>query len=226
MPLARYAVFVCPILSGSGVRVKLLEAFAAGIPVVSTQVGAEGLAVEGWRILRAGGRPGRVRRARARALRESRGCRRDGGAGARRSGGQLGYGRDHPETGGGLPGHGEGEAAVKREAYFFATGFMSFFRRGLQCRRPCDPDLCARPLGGLVRRPDHLPRLRVHQEHGALARPNEEFCRGLASLFTVSVTRHRATSVPRISSCLGRPSWTPPFRRSRLARLGGSASGR
>jgi GT2 family glycosyltransferase/glycosyltransferase involved in cell wall biosynthesis len=42
--LSRYAVFVCPILSGSGVRVKLLEAFAAGIPVVSTRVGAEGLA--------------------------------------------------------------------------------------------------------------------------------------------------------------------------------------
>jgi glycosyltransferase involved in cell wall biosynthesis len=44
--LARYAIFVCPILSGSGVRVKLLEAFAAGIPVVSTKVGAEGLAVK------------------------------------------------------------------------------------------------------------------------------------------------------------------------------------
>jgi GT2 family glycosyltransferase/glycosyltransferase involved in cell wall biosynthesis len=43
-PLARYAVFICPILSGSGVRVKLLEAFAAGIPVVSTTLGAEGLA--------------------------------------------------------------------------------------------------------------------------------------------------------------------------------------
>ncbi len=42
-PLARYSIFVCPILSGSGVRVKLLEAFAAGIPVVSTSVGAEGL---------------------------------------------------------------------------------------------------------------------------------------------------------------------------------------
>jgi GT2 family glycosyltransferase/glycosyltransferase involved in cell wall biosynthesis len=42
--LSRYAVFVCPILSGSGVRVKLLEAFSAGIPVVSTLVGAEGLA--------------------------------------------------------------------------------------------------------------------------------------------------------------------------------------
>ena len=37
-------LFVCPILSGSGVRVKLLEAFAAGIPVVSTRLGAEGLA--------------------------------------------------------------------------------------------------------------------------------------------------------------------------------------
>jgi len=45
-PLSRYSVFVCPILSGSGVRVKLLEAFAAGIPVVSTRIGAEGLAGE------------------------------------------------------------------------------------------------------------------------------------------------------------------------------------
>jgi len=43
-PLGRYAVFVCPILSGSGMRVKLLEAFSAGIPVVSTRIGAEGLA--------------------------------------------------------------------------------------------------------------------------------------------------------------------------------------
>lgn len=44
-PLARYAAFICPILAGSGVRVKLLEAFAAGIPAVSTYIGAEGLAV-------------------------------------------------------------------------------------------------------------------------------------------------------------------------------------
>ncbi|MCP5116121.1 MAG: glycosyltransferase [bacterium] len=42
-PLSRYAVFACPILTGSGVRVKLLEAFAAGIPAVSTHLGAEGL---------------------------------------------------------------------------------------------------------------------------------------------------------------------------------------
>jgi GT2 family glycosyltransferase/glycosyltransferase involved in cell wall biosynthesis len=38
------ALFLCPIRSGSGVRVKLLEAFAQGIPVLSTRVGAEGLA--------------------------------------------------------------------------------------------------------------------------------------------------------------------------------------
>lgn len=37
------AVFLCPIQAGSGVRVKLLEAFAYGIPVVSTRIGAEGL---------------------------------------------------------------------------------------------------------------------------------------------------------------------------------------
>jgi glycosyltransferase involved in cell wall biosynthesis len=43
-PLKRYSVFVCPVLSGSGIRVKLLEAFASGIPTVSTIIGAEGLA--------------------------------------------------------------------------------------------------------------------------------------------------------------------------------------
>ena len=43
-PLSRYTVFVCPVRNGSGVRVKLLEAFASGIPVVSTRIGAEGLA--------------------------------------------------------------------------------------------------------------------------------------------------------------------------------------
>jgi glycosyltransferase involved in cell wall biosynthesis len=36
------AVLICPVLSGSGIRVKLLEAFATGIPVVSTHLGAEG----------------------------------------------------------------------------------------------------------------------------------------------------------------------------------------
>jgi glycosyltransferase involved in cell wall biosynthesis len=57
-PLARYAVFVCPILSGSGVRVKLLEAFAAGIPVVSTTIGAEGLAARDGDVCRLADSPG------------------------------------------------------------------------------------------------------------------------------------------------------------------------
>jgi GT2 family glycosyltransferase len=56
-PLARYAVFVCPILSGSGVRVKLLEAFAAGIPAVSTRIGAEGLATVDGEICRLADHP-------------------------------------------------------------------------------------------------------------------------------------------------------------------------
>ncbi len=45
-PFAECDIFVCPILSGSGVRVKLLEAFASGIPCVSTRIGAEGLSAE------------------------------------------------------------------------------------------------------------------------------------------------------------------------------------
>ncbi len=56
-PLGRYAVFACPILSGSGVRVKLLEAFAAGIPCVSTRLGAEGLASEDGQVCQLADRP-------------------------------------------------------------------------------------------------------------------------------------------------------------------------
>jgi glycosyltransferase involved in cell wall biosynthesis len=37
---------VVPIRSGSGTRIKILEAMAAGVPVVSTRLGAEGLTVE------------------------------------------------------------------------------------------------------------------------------------------------------------------------------------
>lgn len=39
-------VFVVPLRSGSGVRVKILNALAMGLPVISTSVGAEGLEVE------------------------------------------------------------------------------------------------------------------------------------------------------------------------------------
>lgn len=36
-------VSICPLLSGSGTRLKILEAFSAGLPMVSTRLGAEGI---------------------------------------------------------------------------------------------------------------------------------------------------------------------------------------
>jgi polysaccharide biosynthesis protein PslH len=41
--IARARAAVVPVLAGSGTRIKILEAWAAGVPVVSTQLGAEGL---------------------------------------------------------------------------------------------------------------------------------------------------------------------------------------
>jgi glycosyltransferase involved in cell wall biosynthesis len=41
--LSAAKVAVVPLLSGSGTRLKIIEAWAAGTPVVSTSVGAEGL---------------------------------------------------------------------------------------------------------------------------------------------------------------------------------------
>jgi sugar transferase (PEP-CTERM/EpsH1 system associated) len=43
---ASAAVAVVPLRSGSGTRLKILEAMAAGVPVVSTRMGAEGIEVE------------------------------------------------------------------------------------------------------------------------------------------------------------------------------------
>src|SRR5690606_15677453 len=42
---ARSDVAVCPIRAGGGTRIKLLEAMAHGVPVVTTRMGAAGLAV-------------------------------------------------------------------------------------------------------------------------------------------------------------------------------------
>ncbi len=36
-------IFIVPLLSGSGIRVKILNAMACGIPVISTSIGAEGI---------------------------------------------------------------------------------------------------------------------------------------------------------------------------------------
>jgi glycosyltransferase involved in cell wall biosynthesis len=56
--LARARVAVVPLLAGSGTRLKILEAWAAGLPVVSTTLGAEGLPVrDGEELLLADGGP-------------------------------------------------------------------------------------------------------------------------------------------------------------------------
>jgi glycosyltransferase involved in cell wall biosynthesis len=44
--IARGAVAIAPLRSGSGTRIKILEAWAAGRPVVATSLAAEGLAVK------------------------------------------------------------------------------------------------------------------------------------------------------------------------------------
>ncbi|MEI9974181.1 MAG: glycosyltransferase [Ignavibacteriota bacterium] len=96
--LARYAVFVCPILSGSGVRVKLLEAFAAGIPVVSTVVGAEGLADKDGEVCALSDSPVGFADRVVKTARRSRGRCRDGRPRPRGSGSALGYGGHHTQA--------------------------------------------------------------------------------------------------------------------------------
>jgi len=50
--LQKCAAFIVPLRSGSGMRVKIVEAWARGLPIVSTTVGAEGLAyIDGENIL-------------------------------------------------------------------------------------------------------------------------------------------------------------------------------
>jgi glycosyltransferase involved in cell wall biosynthesis len=49
--MAASGVMAVPLLSGSGVRVKIAEAMAIGVPVVSTTIGAEGLGLESGREL-------------------------------------------------------------------------------------------------------------------------------------------------------------------------------
>ncbi|MFA6957346.1 MAG: glycosyltransferase family 4 protein [Thermoanaerobaculia bacterium] len=49
--MAASGVMAVPLLSGSGVRVKIAEAMALGVPVVSTTIGAEGLGLESGREL-------------------------------------------------------------------------------------------------------------------------------------------------------------------------------
>lgn len=64
------AVVVVPLHSGSGMRVKILEAFARGIPVVSTTIGVEGIAAYDQEHLLVADTPETFAAAVARLLRE------------------------------------------------------------------------------------------------------------------------------------------------------------
>ena len=44
--LARAQIFVCPNRLGSGMRGKILQAMASGVPVISTTLGAEGISIQ------------------------------------------------------------------------------------------------------------------------------------------------------------------------------------
>lgn len=66
-----HAVLAAPILTGAGVRVKVLEAMAAGIPVVTTTIGAEGIRCENGRDLLIADDPDRFAKAVARLLEDS-----------------------------------------------------------------------------------------------------------------------------------------------------------
>jgi glycosyltransferase involved in cell wall biosynthesis len=55
--LSEAAVLAVPLEAGGGTRLKILEAFAAGLPVVSTAVGAEGIAAQPGRELIVAERP-------------------------------------------------------------------------------------------------------------------------------------------------------------------------
>ncbi|MDP2997240.1 MAG: glycosyltransferase [Bryobacterales bacterium] len=81
--LARARVGVAPMLSGSGTRVKILEAWAAGLPVVSTAIGAEGLDARDGEHLMLAETADEIREA-VSALLDSPGRREEMGGAARR----------------------------------------------------------------------------------------------------------------------------------------------
>jgi glycosyltransferase involved in cell wall biosynthesis len=68
--LRESAVLVVPVQSGSGMRVKILEAFARGIPVVSTTLGVEGIAARAGEHLLIADTPGAFATAVTQILRE------------------------------------------------------------------------------------------------------------------------------------------------------------
>ncbi len=78
---ARNRIMAAPVLSGSGVRVKILTALAAGIPVVSTSLGVEGLLGQAGEHYLIGDTPEKFAACTLRLLRDDDLCRALAGAG-------------------------------------------------------------------------------------------------------------------------------------------------
>jgi polysaccharide biosynthesis protein PslH len=72
----RAAVAIVPLLAGGGTRLKILEAAASGVPVVSTSVGAEGLDLEPGEEIAIADDPGDFAEAARRLLRDPAASRR------------------------------------------------------------------------------------------------------------------------------------------------------
>jgi glycosyltransferase involved in cell wall biosynthesis len=68
--LAETAVFIVPLHAGGGMRVKILDAWAWGLPVVATTIGAEGLAYQDGHDLLIADQPEALAAAVTRVLRE------------------------------------------------------------------------------------------------------------------------------------------------------------
>ncbi len=81
--LERAAVMVVPLLAGGGMRVKILNALAQGLPIVSTGIGCEGIAVEPGRHLLVADTPEAFAEAVSRLLEDRALARRLGDQGRR-----------------------------------------------------------------------------------------------------------------------------------------------
>ncbi|MEA3376634.1 MAG: glycosyltransferase family 4 protein [Chloroflexota bacterium] len=68
--LAETAVFVVPLRAGGGMRVKIVDAWCWGVPVVSTSIGAEGIAAEEGRHVLVADEPAALADAVVRVLRD------------------------------------------------------------------------------------------------------------------------------------------------------------
>ena len=68
--LAETGVFIVPLRAGGGMRVKIVDAWAWGVPIVSTTIGAEGIAVEDGRDILIADEPEAMAEAVIRVLRD------------------------------------------------------------------------------------------------------------------------------------------------------------